>query len=169
LIGCLPSIRRVHPDVHLLIVGGGPDLDPLRRLAEREGLARSVTFAGPQPWDRIPSYYAAGDIFALPTRARFFGTETEGLPLVFVEAAATGLPLVGGNVGGVSDAVRPGETGYLVDGSSLDDTAGALIRLLDDPEEASRMGAGARRMAEEEFSWDTIASAYRASMLAALG
>jgi phosphatidylinositol alpha-1,6-mannosyltransferase len=165
LLGCLPSVLRRHPDVHLLIVGGGPDLEPLQTAAQRDGLSGSVTLAGPQPWERIPSYYAAADIFALPTRARFFGTETEGLPLVFVEAAASGLPLVGGNVGGVPDAVRPGETGFLVDGGDPGDTAAALISLLDDPESAGAMGARARRMAEEEFSWDTIASTYRKSML----
>lgn len=165
LIRCLPEVHRAHPDVHLLIVGGGPDLNALKNLAEQCGVAGSVTFAGPQPWDRIPSFYSAGDIFALPTRSRFLGTETEGLPLVFVEAAAASLPLIGGDAGGVSDAVREGKTGFLVDGSVPQKSAEAIIRLLDDPEGMLCMGASARRMVEEEFTWDAIARTYRASML----
>lgn len=165
LIRCLPQVHRAHPHTHLLIVGGGPDLKALKKLAEHYRVAGSVTFAGPQPWDRIPSYYSAGDIFALPTRSRFLGTETEGLPLVFVEAAATSLPLIGGDAGGVSDAVREGKTGFLVDGSIPRRSAEAIIRLLDDPELLSCMGAAARRMVEEEFTWDAIARTYRASML----
>jgi phosphatidyl-myo-inositol dimannoside synthase len=165
LIRSLPAVHRAHPSVHLLIVGGGPDLKALKKLAGRRGVAESVTFAGPQPWEKIPSYYSAGDIFALPTRSRFLGTETEGLPLVFVEAAAASLPLIGGNCGGVSDAVREGETGFLVDGSVPQESAEAIIRLLDEPEKMRCMGASARRMVEEDFTWDAVARTYRASML----
>lgn len=165
LIRCLPAVHRAHPKVHLLIVGGGPDLDALKKLAAHYRVTGSVTFAGPQPWDKIPSYYSAGDIFALPTRSRFLGTETEGLPLVFVEAAAASLPLIGGDAGGVSDAVRDGKTGFLVDGSIPRQTAEAVIRLLDEPELLQCMGAAARQMVEGEFTWDAIAGTYRASML----
>lgn len=165
LIKCLPLIHRRHPDAHLLIVGGGPDLDRLKTMTSSSGVESSVTFAGPQPWDEIPRYYSAGDIFALPTHARFWGTETEGLPLVFVEAAAAGLPLVGGDVGGVRDAVREGETGYIVDGNNLEETAGAIIKLIDAPETASRFGRAAREMVLKEFDWDTVAGLYQRALI----
>jgi phosphatidyl-myo-inositol dimannoside synthase len=165
LIRCLPLIHRSHPDAHLLIVGGGPDLDRLKRLARIDRVESSVTFAGPQPWNEMPRYYSAGDIFALPTRSRFWGTETEGLPLVYVEAAAAGLPLVGGDVGGVSDAVREGETGFIVDGSNPVQTAGAIIKLIENPETAMRFGVAAREMVLREFDWDTVAQSYRRALI----
>jgi phosphatidyl-myo-inositol dimannoside synthase len=165
LIKCLPLIHRRHPQAHLLIVGGGPDLDRLRQLSRRGGVESSVTFAGPQPWEEIPRYYSAGDIFALPTRSRFWGTETEGLPLVFVEAAAAGLPLVGGDVGGVRDAVREGETGFIVDGSSPEETARAIIKLIDTPATAIRFGRAAREMVLKEFDWEAVAERYRRALI----
>ncbi|MEX0790472.1 MAG: glycosyltransferase family 4 protein [Actinomycetota bacterium] len=164
LIRAFPQVLRGHPDAHLLIVGGGPDFNRLRQMTDEAGLGRSVTLAGPQPWDRIPSYLAAADIFALPTRNRFMGTETEGLPLVYVEAAAAGLPLIGAEVGGVGDAVRPGRTGLMVDGADANETARAILRLLDDPEEARRLGAGAREMVLKEFSWESVYALYRRAL-----
>lgn len=164
LISAFPEVLKSHPDAHLMIVGGGPDLARLEDMVAEGRLEASVTLAGPQPWDRIPGYLAAADIFALPTRTRFLGTETEGLPLVYVEAAAAGLPLIGADVGGVCDAVRPGETGLLVDGSDPGQTASAIVGLMDDPGEARRLGSGARKMVEQEFSWDAIYGLYRKAM-----
>jgi phosphatidyl-myo-inositol dimannoside synthase len=169
LVKAFPRVLDQHPTAHLAIVGGGPDLDLLRKMAAAEGVERSVTLTGPQPWARIPSYLAAADVFALPTRDRFFGTETEGLPLVYVEAAAAGLPLVGADVGGVRDAVRPGETGILVDGNNPSDTADAIVRLLDDPEEAARLGKAGREMVLREFDWDRIYEQYRQALGACCG
>lgn len=161
LIRCLPAVLDRHPDAHLAIVGGGPDFKALNKLVVRLGLQSAVTFAGPQPWERLPCYYWAATVFALPTRARFFGTETEGLPLVYVEAAAAGLPLVGGDTGGVADAVRHGETGFLVPGGDVPKTAEAILRLLDDPDLARRLGEAGRKMAKEQFDWAALAGAYR--------
>ena len=164
LVKAMPAILRRHSRAQLLIVGGGPDLPKLRRLSEELGVSGSVTLTGPRPWDEIPGYYCAGNVFALPTAPKFLGTETEGLPLVFVEAAATGIPLVGGKAGGVHDAVRDGETGYVVDGESVTETAAALLRILNDPSLAARLGSAARRMAEKEFDWDHVASNYRQTL-----
>lgn len=161
LIKALPLIHKRHSGARMLIVGDGPDRRKLAALAASLGVERAVTFAGAVPWNEVPSYYAAGEIFALPTRTRFFGTETEGLPLVFLEAAASGLPLVGGDAGGVSDAVREDETGHLIDGGSVEETAGAILKLLDDPAAARAMGGRARQMVLDEFTWDAIFSVYR--------
>lgn len=164
LVRALPRVHRDHPETRVLIVGGGPSAQPLQRLAARLGVGRHVTFAGSQPWEKIPSFLAAGDMFALPTRERFFGTETEGLPLAFVEAAAAGLPLIGGDSGGVADAVRPGQTGILVDGRYMHQTAEAILRLIDEPETARRFGQAARAMVLKEFTWDLIFQKYRLSL-----
>lgn len=169
LVKAFPRVLQRHPTAHLAIVGGGPDLELLQKMAATEGVESSITLAGPQPWDRIPTYLAAAEIFALPTRSRFFGTETEGLPLVYVEAAAAGLPLIGADVGGVKDAVRPGETGILVDGDSPEETGDAIVRLLDDPQEAARLGSAGMEMVEREFNWDTIYEHYRQALVACCG
>ncbi|MEX2588365.1 MAG: glycosyltransferase family 4 protein [Actinomycetota bacterium] len=165
LLRALPRVSEHVEDVHLLIVGDGPDREPLEKMAQALGIAGSVTFAGKQPWERIPAYLAAADVFALPTRTRFFGTETEGLPLVYLEAAAAGLPMIGGDAGGVSDAVREGETGFIVDGRRPEQVADSLLRLLRDPDLAAGMGAAARKMAEEEFGWDGLFHQYRDAVL----
>ncbi|MGQ0680263.1 MAG: glycosyltransferase family 4 protein [Actinomycetota bacterium] len=164
LVRCLPAILLRFPDAHLLIVGGGPDLELLKEMAVKLGVASSVTFAGPQPWATVPSYYAAGTLFAQPTRTRFFGIESEGLPLAFCEAAAAGLPLIGGDSGGVSEAVRPGVSGILVSGGNEEQTTAAILQLLEDPVLAEKLGKGARAMAEQDFDWDVLAAHYRAAI-----
>src|SRR5205085_11176320 len=117
------------------------------------GVSSSVQFVGPVPWNRLPGYYAAADLFALPTRERFRGLETEGFPLVYLEAASAGLPVVAGAAGGVGEAVADGETGIIVDGRSPEETAGAVIRLLDDPVLARSMGALGRHRVLSRLTW----------------
>ena len=116
LIRALPLIRRQVRDAALLIVGRGPDEDRLRRLARETGVDRHVVLTGGVPAADLPQYYAAGDVFAMPCRTRRGGLDVEGLGIVYLEASATGLPVVAGNSGGAPEAVRPGETGYVVDG-----------------------------------------------------
>lgn len=153
LVRALSLIKKRGVDASLLVVGDGPHLRRIESLARSLEIERFVTLAGAVPWDLTPSYYAAADVFALPSRERFAGTETEGLPLVFVEAAAAGLPLIGGRVGGIRDAVRDGENGFLVDGKDPAAVAEALVRVLD-PELRQRMGRASRKLAETEFSWE---------------
>ncbi|HMC04155.1 MAG TPA: glycosyltransferase family 4 protein, partial [Actinomycetota bacterium] len=128
LIAALPRILTRHPGTILQIVGDGSDRRRLQRAAGAGGVSSSVQFVGPVPWNRLPGYYAAADLFALPTRERFRGLETEGFPLVYLEAASAGLPVVAGAAGGVGEAVADGETGIIVDGRSPDETAAAIIR-----------------------------------------
>lgn len=145
----------------LVLVGGGPRryVERLKRMA-----GELVLFAGPQPWERLPSFYAAAEVFAVPTRSRFGGLDIEGFGMVYLEAAAAGLPAVAGRNGGVEDAVVDQETGLIVDGNNSAAVAAAVRRLLDDPAEAQRMGARARERAVREFSWDVIASKFREAL-----
>lgn len=165
LIAALPAVRARHPGTVLAIVGDGTDRRRLERAARHHGVAGSVRFLGSQPWDRLSGYYAAADIFALPTRERFWGLETEGFPLVYLEAAGAGLPTVAGTAGGVVEAVVDGQTGFIVDGHSPGETATALIRLLDDPALARRMGRAGRERVIAEFAWDDVVERF-ASVLA---
>jgi phosphatidylinositol alpha-1,6-mannosyltransferase len=95
-----------------------------------------------------------GDIFAMPSRSRLAGLEVEGLGIVYLEASACGLAVIGGKSGGAPDAVLEGETGYAVDGTSPHDVAVVAIRLLKDPALAKSMGARGRAWIMEEWRWD---------------
>jgi phosphatidylinositol alpha-1,6-mannosyltransferase len=161
LIRALPAIRRRVPDAALLLVGGGSYQSSLQRLAHRTGVERDVVFTGSVPWAQLPAYYAAGDVFAMPCRTRYAGLDVEGLGVVFLEAAATGLPVVAGNSGGAGDAVRDGETGVIVDGESVDAVADAVSELLSDPARAQAMGAAGRTWVEQNWQWSTLATKLR--------
>ena len=158
LIRALPEIRRRVPGAALLVVGGGPDQARLRRLAERSGVAADVRFTGPVPQAELPEHYAAGDVFAMPCRTRRGGLDVEGLGLVYLEASATGLPVVAGNSGGAPDAVLPGETGYVVNGRSVPDVVDRVAGLLEDPATARAMGEKGRAWVEREWRWEVLAA-----------
>ena len=91
LIRAWPLVRAAGDPV-LLLVGGGPADERLRRLARELGVTDSVVFAGPVPSGDLPAYYDAGDVFAMPCRTRRRGLDVEGLGIVYLEASATGLP-----------------------------------------------------------------------------
>ncbi len=156
LIRALPLIRRRVPQAVLLLVGQGPYEARLRELAVRHGVADAVHFAGGTSHDGTPAYYAAADVFAMPCRTRKGGLEAEGLGIVFLEAAASGLPVVVGDSGGAPDTVLDGRTGRVVDGRDPAAIAAALVRTLLDPERAA-MGAAGRRWVERDWSWDASA------------
>jgi phosphatidylinositol alpha-1,6-mannosyltransferase len=141
----------------LLLVGDGPYRAELERLAQRLGVAESVLFAGPVPWEELPAYYDAGNVFAMPCRTRRGGLDVEGLGIVYLEASATGLPVVGGDSGGAPDAILNGETGYVVSGGSHEAVAGRLIELLDDPPAAAAMGVKGQEWVDREWRWDLVA------------
>lgn len=159
LIRALPRILERHPSAHLLIAGGGPDRLKLEKIAGAVAAGR-VTFAGPVAWDEMPRYFAAADVFAMPTRTRFRGLETEGLPLVLLEAAAATLPIVAGDAGSVRDFIEDETTGLLIEGADPGEIAAAINRLLDDPEEAAAMGKRARMLVESDFTWDAVAARF---------
>jgi phosphatidylinositol alpha-1,6-mannosyltransferase len=93
----------------------------------------------------------------MPCRTRRGGLDVEGLGIVFLEASATGLPVVVGDSGGSPDAVREGETGFLVDGRSIGMVADRLIQLLIDDRLRRRMGAAGRAWVERDWGWDVLA------------
>jgi phosphatidyl-myo-inositol dimannoside synthase len=162
LIRAMPRILAAEPDTVLLIVGGGPYEKDLRALAARTGVAASVRFTGAVPWSGLPAHYGAGDVFAMPCRTRRGGLDVEGLGIVYLEASATGLPVVAGDSGGAPDAVLDGETGWVVGGTSAEDTADRVITLLADPELRRDMGERGRRWVEEKWRWDLLAERLRA-------
>ena len=157
LIRTWPLVRVGVPDAVLFLVGDGPYRDRLQRLAHHLGVENSVIFAGAPSRAELPGYYDAGDVFAMPCRTRRRGLDVEGLGMVFLEASATGLPVVGGDSGNSPDAIRDGETGYVVPGGSVADLADRLTYLLTDPVAAKAMGEKGLAWVNREWHWDVIA------------
>ncbi|MGJ5750941.1 phosphatidylinositol alpha-1,6-mannosyltransferase [Streptomyces puniciscabiei] len=157
LIQAMPRILAAEPDTVLLVVGGGPYERDLRRMAAETGLSDSVRFTGSVPWSELPAHYGAGDVFAMPCRTRRGGLDVEGLGIVYLEASATGLPVVAGDSGGAPDAVLDGETGWVVKGGSPEEAADRIVALLADPELRRRMGERGRQWVEERWRWDLLA------------
>jgi phosphatidylinositol alpha-1,6-mannosyltransferase len=162
LVAALPEIRRRVPDAALLLVGGGPYRATLERLAREAGVAAHVVFTGAVPWDGLPAHYAAGDVYAMPCRTRRGGLDVEGLGIVYLEASASGLPVVAGDSGGAPDAVRDGETGYVVSGRDRSALVARVVGLLTDRDLARRMGAAGRAWVDAEWRWEIQAERMRA-------
>lgn len=150
------------------IAGSGRDRERLERLVAASGAP--VRLLGRVPDEDLSRLYAGADVFVMACRTRWAGLEQEGFGIVFLEAAAAGVPSVAGDSGGAAEAVVDGETGIVTrDPSDPVELAAALARLVDDPAEAARLGRAARRRAESEFSYDLLAGKLHAALESAFG
>jgi phosphatidylinositol alpha-1,6-mannosyltransferase len=157
LIRAVAGLRKRIPDVALLIVGGGPYRKRLTELVTELGVEGNVVLTGSVPWAELPAHYAAGDVFAMPARTRGKGLDVEALGIVYLEASATGLPVVAGNSGGAPEAVLDEVTGHVVDGRDVAQLRETLVTLLEDPVRARRMGEAGRAWVTEHWRWDVMA------------
>jgi phosphatidylinositol alpha-1,6-mannosyltransferase len=155
LVQALPEIRRLVPDAALVLVGGGPSRKRLVGLAQDGGVSDHVVFSGTVSHTDLPAWYGVGDVFAMPCRERLGGLDVEGLGIVFLEAAACGLPVIVGRSGGSVDAVLDGETGRLLGSQTPAAVATAVAELLRDTDAAAAMGARGRQWVTEQWSWDS--------------
>jgi phosphatidyl-myo-inositol dimannoside synthase len=148
------AVRDAVPDVRFVFVGStdySPYVDDVKAVLRREGVSDAVEFAGRVPDDQLLQYYAAADAFALPAlndNGRF-----EGFGLVYLEANAAGLPVIGTRGNGGEDVIRDGETGWLVDQDDPRATADAIIKVLRNP---GNMGENGKRHAAQ-YTWDRTA------------
>jgi phosphatidylinositol alpha-1,6-mannosyltransferase len=145
--------------VQLAIGGSGRDRDRLARRAAKQGL--DVHFLGRVDDADLPALYRSSDVFAMLCRDRWAGLEAEGFGIVFLEAAACGVPQLAGRSGGAHEAVADGETGLVVDPRSLADVIRGLERLIADDALRTRMGMAARARAVAEYSYDVLAERLR--------
>ena len=154
LIQALPEILRSVPDAVLVFVGEGPRKPYMEKLIAKYSLSAHIRFVGRVSYADLPRYIRMGDLFAMPSRSRFFGLEVEGLGIVYLEASACGLPVLVGASGGAPDAVLPDVTGSVVDGNDLHAIARETIAFLSDLPRAKSMGEAGRNWAEREWSWE---------------
>ena len=168
VIRAMPWILREVPEARFLVVGDGPDRERLENLAYRKKVADRVVFAGEVPFDVLPQYFRAGDVFAMPCRTRKLGLEVEAFGLALIEASAVGRPVVAGDSGGAPEAVLHGETGLVVDGSEVDEVAEAILELLGDPDKAAKLGARGADRVHRDFTWEALSSRLRGLLVDAL-
>ena len=152
LIAALPRLLPQWPDLQLAVVGEGDDRSWFEHLADEYGVQLHVHFLGGLSQAEMAACYAACEIFALPSRAEGFG-------LVYLEAMASGKPVIGGAHGGAPEVIEDGKTGYLVPHGDSVQLLSALKTLLNDPGLAREMGARGRTRVEHEFSFREFAKA----------
>lgn len=153
LVEALPMILQRYPDAHLLFVGIGPRLEYIHKRAIELNVLESISFVGRVQYAELPLFISVGEIFAMPSRSRLAGLEVEGLGIVYLEASACGIPVVGGLSGGAPDAVLQGETGLAVDGTNPQAVADAVNELFLDPQRAAAMGRRGREWIIDEWEW----------------
>jgi phosphatidylinositol alpha-1,6-mannosyltransferase len=153
LVESLPLILEEFPDAHLLFVGVGPHLEYIHKRAIQLGVLNNISFVGRVQYAELPRFISVGEIFAMPSRSRLAGLEVEGLGIVYLEASACELPIVGGLSGGAPDALIEGETGFAVDGTNPTAVALAVKELLRDPERAQAMGKRGRQWIIDQWEW----------------
>ena len=164
LISATSELMKTRPRVHLLIAGTGRDLRRLKALAQSTNAP--VTFLGFVSDDQVAELYGMADVFGMICRVRWGGLEHEGFGIVFLEAAACGVPQIAGRSGGADEAVLEGETGFVVDNPTDSNAVKqALEKLLTDSETRQEMGRNSRARAEKEFSYDYLAIKYWEALL----
>ncbi|WP_074025497.1 GDP-mannose-dependent monoacylated alpha-(1-6)-phosphatidylinositol monomannoside mannosyltransferase [Corynebacterium crudilactis] len=153
LIHAMPKVIEARPDAQLLIVGSGRYEQTLRRQAEN--LKDNVRFLGRLEYQDMVDTLAAVDIFAMPARTRGGGLDVEGLGIVYLEAQASGVPVIAGTSGGAPETVTPA-TGVVVEGADVDKLAATIIELLDDPIRRAAMGSAGRAHVEQQWAWEIM-------------
>jgi len=160
VIRALPLIKSQVSGFTYLIVGDGPYREELKQLADLVGVKDCVKFAGKVPDETLSQYYALCDLFIMASRGQENQADVEGFGLVYLEASACARPVIGGRSGGVSDAVEDGVSGLLVDPESPEDVAAAILRILGNPQLATRLGQQGFARAVNEFGWNSFRESF---------
>lgn len=156
LVEAAGRLRPGLPGLTVGVGGEGRDRPRLERLIARTGAP--VRLVGRVSEEDLAAFYGCSDLFCMLCRNRWGGLEQEGFGIVFLEAAAAGVPSVAGDSGGAAEAVLDGETGFVLrDPSNVDSVVTAIDSLISDPDLARRQGLAARHRAEADFSYDVLA------------
>ncbi|MCC6316150.1 MAG: glycosyltransferase family 4 protein [Gemmatimonadaceae bacterium] len=155
------ALASLGPTVRYLIVGDGADRERLERIANARQVAHRLHFSGPLSDEEVAEAYATATVYVGLSRLDN-GINVEGFGISFVEASASGVPVVAGDSGGVRSAVRHDETGFVIPSGDAASAAAAIARLIDDAGLRGRMGAAGRRAVETHYNWDRVARETRA-------
>ncbi|WP_345496885.1 glycosyltransferase family 4 protein [Nocardia callitridis] len=161
LIVAMREIRERVDGAVLVVAGGGPYEQKLRGLASSLGLDDAVVFTGRVPSGELAAHHTLADVFAMPCRTRGAGLDVEGLGIVYLEASASGVPVVAGRSGGAPETVIEGKTGAVVDGRSTREITDALVAILSDRDKAAEMGRAGRAFVERQWRWDSLGARLR--------
>ena len=156
LIDIIPSLTSCQEKFRVVIGGSGPLEDELKDKVANLNLSEIVSFPGRIPWDEVPEFLAASDIFVLPSQRDQAGN-LDGLPTVLLEAMACGLPCVASDVGGVSLVIEPGENGFIFNPNDVERLANDLFTLISDNKTRMKLGAKSRIDVLEKYNWSTVA------------
>ncbi len=148
----LPELLKRVPNLVWLIIGDGPKKSELVGLIQKNHLQNVVRLLGVIPREELPKYYQISDVFVLLTHPDEAREEAWGT--VFLEAAASGLPAVAGRAGGVEEAVENSVTGVVVDIYQEKTVIEAIVGLLENTEQATKMGTAGRERVFREFTWE---------------
>jgi len=156
VIRALPEIIKIHPKLMYLVVGGGPYQNYLEKLSEKLKVEQHVKFLGNIPHNKLQSeseaFYTICDLFIMVSR-NINDIEAEGFGIVFLEAGLSRKACIGGNSGGIADAVLDDLTGKLVDPNDPSEVANVVLALLENKETASQMGENGYRRAIQYYDW----------------
>jgi len=151
VIRALANLAPKFPSVRYLIVGKGPEESRLRKLADELQVSKLTHFAGFIPDEQLPDYYRMSDLMVMPNREE--NGDIEGFGITFLEASATGKPVIGGRSGGAGESVKEGVSGELVDGRNLGELTARIREFIDQPAKRETMGTAGRLRAQSEFDW----------------
>jgi len=151
IAACTEHARR---NLVYLIAGKGPQQRELEKQVKELGLAEQVQFLGFIPEDALPGLYRASDLFVLCTRELPERQEVEGFGLAFLEAQASGVPIIGTRTGGITDAVKEGEGGWLIKQDDAASLSKFLFQLVNDPAIFLTAGNRARNRVEQHCTWN---------------
>jgi phosphatidylinositol alpha-1,6-mannosyltransferase len=153
VIRALPKIIKEIPNILYLITGQGPEEQNLKNEVKKLHLENYVKFLSAVSQEDLPALYNLAHIFVMPARDIPEKGDIEGFGVVFLEAAACGLPCIGGQSGGQGEAIENGKTGLLVNPESIDDVASAILKILKSPNLAKKMGETGRNRIIKQFNW----------------
>jgi glycosyltransferase involved in cell wall biosynthesis len=145
----LEAVSKID-NIKLIIVGDGPEMGSLRLLANSLAISERVTFAGSVAPHGLPRYYSYASIFVLPSLR-------EALPLSLLEAMSCGLPIIATNISGMSEVIKDGYNGFLVEPANVEQLKEKIKFLAENPELCREIGKNARKTVEEKYSWDVVA------------
>lgn len=160
VIEAMPKVLEEFPEAKLMVVGDGPEKQDLIKLTTMQNLGHAVIFVSKVSHKELPKFYASADLFIGPSIVTKSG-DTEGLGVVFLEALASGTPVIGSNVGGIPDIIKEGVTGVLVEEKNPEELAKKIIELLKHKELRDKTVKNGKALIEKNYSWESVGKKFR--------